>query len=230
MRKPTFLSAVALLLIISLGQSQEQSKVKLPADGDNNGAAAIAALKASTRHGEWVDVEMPGSETKIKSFVVYPERPDKAGVVIVIHEIFGLSDWVRGVADQLASEGFIAIAPDLVSGMGPGGGGTESLGNNATRTVSSLPVDEQFKRLEAVRDYALKIPAANGKIGTVGFCWGGTASFNYAARQPKLNGAIVYYGTAPSKELMARIECPVLGCYGGNDARVTATVEPTKAT
>jgi carboxymethylenebutenolidase len=231
MNKSSLLSAVAVCLLASSLMAQTtQPQVKIPADGDNNGANAQAALKASPRHGEWVDVAMPGSDTKIKSFVVYPERKDKAPVVIVIFEIFGMSDWIGGVTDQLAAEGFIAIAPDLLSGYGPNGGGTESLGNNVGQTIRLLTPEEQAKRLDAVRDYAIKLPAATDKVGCIGFCWGGGASFNYAARQPKLNAAVVYYGTPPDKALMEKITCPVLGCYGGNDARVTATVEPTKAT
>src|SRR3954447_3440648 len=103
-------------------------------------AGAKAALDKTPRHGEWVDIEVPGAKTKLKSYVVYPERKDKAPVVIVIHEIFGLSDWVRSVADQLAADGFIAIAPDLLSGHGPDGGGTDSLGgrDSVTKAVREL--------------------------------------------------------------------------------------------
>src|SRR5690349_398893 len=87
---------------------------------------AKAALENSPRHGEYVDIAVPGAKTPLKAYVVYPERKEKAPVVIVIHEIFGLSDWIRSVADQLAADGFIAIAPDLLSGHGKEGGGTES--------------------------------------------------------------------------------------------------------
>jgi carboxymethylenebutenolidase len=153
----------------------------------------------------------------------------------VIHEIFGMTDWVRAVADQMAAEGFIAIAPDLLSGMGPNGGGTESLGQNVGQTIRSLTPEDQAKKLNAVRDYAIKLPAANGKSGVIGFCWGGAAVFNYAVRQPDLNAGVAYYGqaplqnNAPDKEALAKIKAPILGMYGGNDARITSTVEPTKA-
>lgn len=191
---------------------------------------AAKVLKDSPRHGEWADVAMPGSDTKIHTWVVYPETKDKAGVVIVIHEIFGLSDWVRSVADQLAAEGFVAVAPDLVSGMAPKGGGSEELGDNVRDVIRKVSADEQVKRLDAVREYAIALPAANGKAATIGFCWGGSASFLYASRQPKLNAALVYYGTAPKeKEALSKITAPVIGFYGGDDARVTQTVEPTKA-
>jgi carboxymethylenebutenolidase len=189
---------------------------------------ATTALKDSPRHGEWVDVPM--GDVKIKTWVVYPEVKDKAPVVIVIHEIFGMTDWVRSVADQLAAEGFIAVAPDLLSGMGPDGGGTESLGNNVGQTIRKLTAEDQAKRIDAVRDYALSQPSASDKSATIGFCWGGGASFAYASHQPKLNAAVVYYGTPPKKDDLAKITCPVLGCYGGNDNRVTSTVDPTKTT
>src|SRR5206468_2632953 len=126
----------------------------------------------------------------------------------------------------LAADGFVAVAPDLLSGYGPNGGGTDLLGENVRDAIRKVTPDEQAKRLDAVRDYALALPAASAKTATIGFCWGGSASFAYAAHQPALNGAVVYYGTAP-KEL-DKIACPVLGMYGGNDARVTQTVEPTK--
>jgi carboxymethylenebutenolidase len=185
---------------------------------------AAGVLAKSPRHGEWVDVTMPDG-LKLSTWVVFPERKEKAGVVIVIHEIFGLSDWVRGVADRLAADGFIAVAPDLLSGMGPNGGGTASLGDTVTSEIRKLTPEQVVARLDAVRTYALALPAANGKLGVVGFCWGGAASFNYATAQPKLDAAVVYYGTSPSDpQAYARISAPVLGNYGSDDARVNATI------
>ncbi len=176
-----------------------------------------------------MDVALPGG-TKLLTWVVYPETKAKAGAVIVIHEIFGLTDWVRGVADQLAKEGFIALAPDLLSGMGPNGGGTESLGADATKVIRNLTPGDAAARLDAVRAYALKLPAANGKVGGIGFCWGGTTSFAYAAAQPKLDAAVVYYGTSPeSPEDYAKIGAPVMAFYGGDDARVDATIPRAEA-
>ncbi len=192
----------------------------IPPDADQ----ARAALAKSPRHGEWVDLKLPDGG-KLVTWVVYPEKKEKAGAVIVIHEIFGLTEWVRGVADQLAKEGFIALAPDLLSGKGPGAGGTESLGEDVTKVIRTLTPETVNARLDAVRDYALKIPAANGWTGTVGFCWGGTTSFAYAVAQPKLNAAVVYYGTSPSDAAdYAKIGAPVLGLYGGDDARVNTTI------
>jgi carboxymethylenebutenolidase len=192
---------------------------------------AKAVLESSPRHGEWAEVKVAGRDTPVKLWVVYPERKDKAPVVLVISEIFGLSDWIRGVADQLAKDGFIAVAPDYISGKGPNGGGTDSVASRdeVVKLIRSVTPDDQVAVLNAARDYALKIPAANGKIGTVGFCWGGSASFNYATAQPALGAAAVFYGSSPDAAKLASITAPVMGFYGGNDARVNATIEPAVA-
>lgn len=214
----------AFVLALSLAAS---NVLALPADG----AGATEALKTSPRHGEFVDVALPGSETKLKCFVTYPERSEKAPVVIVVHEIFGLTDWIRAVCDGLAAEGFIAIAPDMLSGMGPEGGGTESFkGDEVRSAIRALKPEVVTQRLDAARDYATKLPAANGKSAAVGFCWGGAVSFSYAAQQPALAGAVVYYGSAPAASEMEKINCPVLGLYGQDDARITSTVDATKET
>jgi carboxymethylenebutenolidase len=199
---------------------------KLPPDAD----AAAGQLKASPRHAEWVEVKNGGG-APIKSFVVYPERKDKAPVVIVIHEIFGLSDWVRGVADQLAKEGFIAIAPDFLSGKGPNGGGSQELGSQgSTQAIRNVTPEDTVKILDAVRSYALTIPSANGKVATIGFCWGGGTSFRYALNQPALDAAVSYYGPMPTDAAAyEKAKAPILGLYGGNDNRVNATIDPAKA-
>ena len=211
----------ALLLAGSLMAQAAEPEIKIPASA----TTAAKALADSPRHGEWADIAVPGSDSKIHTWIVYPERKDKAPVLLVIHEIFGMTDWVRAVADQAAAEGFIAVVPDLLSGMGPGGGGTDSFAADAVRqAIGKLTNDEVAKRLDAVRAHALAFPAAGTKSATVGFCWGGSASFMYATRQPALNAAVVYYGTPPKPEEMAKIPCPVLGLYGGDDARVSSTV------
>ncbi len=186
-------------------------------------------LTSSPRHAEYAVVDVDGKP--VRTWVVYPERKDKAPVVVVIHEIFGLTDWVRAAADQLAAEGFIAVAPDLLSGKGANGGGTDAFPDRdaAIKAVSGLPPDEVVKRLDAVRDYALKLPAASGKSASIGFCWGGGTSFAYAVAQPKLDAAVVYYGPPPRDPAsLAKINAPVLGLYGGDDARITSTVDDTK--
>lgn len=197
-----------------------------PSEGE-----AKTALEKSPRHGEYVDVKLPAGGTPIRTWVVYPERKDKAAVVLVIHEVYGLTDWLRGVADQLAREGYIAVAPDLISGRGPGGGGTDSVTtrDDVVKLVRGLTPDETTARLNAVREYAVKLPAANGKSATIGFCWGGARSFAYAAAQPDLDAAVVYYGVSPETAELARVGAPILGLYGGDDARVNATIAPAEA-
>jgi carboxymethylenebutenolidase len=226
MIKALALSAAVLLLAAGCLclADDTPSAPKLPPSG----TTASDALKASPRHGEWADVPLPGTDIKIHAWVVYPERPDKAPVVLVIHEIFGMSDWVRGVADELAAEGYIAVAPDMLSGFGPDGGGTESLGDQVGANIRELTQDDEVRRLDAVRDYALALPAAKGESASIGFCWGGGVSFAYATRQPKLNGAIVYYGAPPKNDAIANIACPVLGLYGRDDGRISLTVGDTK--
>lgn len=197
----------------------------LPASEEN----AKDALNTSPRHGEMVDVPMTGGPT-IQTWIVYPERKDKAGVVLVIHEVFGLSDWVRGVADQLAREGFIAVVPDLISGMGPGGGGTDSVAgrDEVVKLVHALTPEETKRRLDTVRAWALALPAAKNKYATIGFCWGGGRSFECAATDPEPKGSVVYYGTSPDSLTLTRVKAPVIGFYGGDDERVDATIEPAQ--
>jgi carboxymethylenebutenolidase len=228
MRNRSFVLAIIILagtaLLADRLCADDTPAVKIPPSG----TTAMAALMASPRHGEWADIAIPGSDVKLHTWVSYPERADKAPVVIVIHEIFGMSDWVRSVADQLAAEGFIAVAPDLLSGFGPDGGGTESFKGDSMRAAfGKLTSDELTKRLDAARNYALALPSATTKSASVGFCWGGGASFTYATRQANLNAAVVFYGVPPTKDEMAKIQCPVLGCYGKSDNRITSTVDAT---
>jgi carboxymethylenebutenolidase len=191
-------------------------------------AGAKAALDTSVRHHEWAKIALPGSEVKLNAFVAYPERKDKAPVVIVIHEIYGLTDWIRAVADRLAGDGFIAIAPDLLSGRGPGGGGTEAFAgrDDVVKAVRELAAPDVVAMLNAVSRYGTGLPAATQKFATVGFCWGGAQSFFYATAQPDLGAAVVYYGTSPSSEALTTLKAPVLGLYGEDDARVTTTIPP----
>jgi carboxymethylenebutenolidase len=192
---------------------------ELPADAD----AAVARLEQSARHGEWVRYDAGGGDT-VSAWVVHPERAERAPVVIVIHEIFGLTDWIRAVADQVASAGFIAIAPDLLSGKGPGGGGTTSFDGDAVRqAIRDLASEEVIRRLDGAARYAAALPAARAAYAVIGFCWGGSTRFEYATRQPGLRGAVVYYGSSPEAGY-ERISAAVLGLYGGDDARVNATI------
>ena len=190
-------------------------------------------VEKSPRHREWVKVKNGARE--VNSFVVYPENKNKATAVIVIHEIFGMSDWVQSLTDQLAEAGYVAIAPDLLSGMGPNGGGTSSLSGNAVgQAIQSLPPDQITADLNAVADYISKVPASNGKVVVTGYCWGGGQSFRYATNNPNVKAAFVFYGPAPAsadgtpdKAALARIKAPVYGFYAGNDARINAALPKT---
>ena len=187
---------------------------------------ARATLNKSPRHGEWVTVKH--DNRNVQAFIVYPERKDKAPVVIVIHEIFGLTDWVRSVADKLAANGYIAIAPDLLSGMGPKGGGSSEFPDQtaAMDAVRKLNPDTVTADLNAVADYARKLPAANGKLAVTGFCWGGGQSFRFADNRPDLAAAFVFYGPPPDD--VTKIKAPVYGFYAGNEARIDATIPATQ--
>jgi carboxymethylenebutenolidase len=206
--------ALAVVLVLSLPAAFAQDWAK-------------QTLEKSPRHQEWVQIKH--DNRTVHAFVVYPEVKQKAPVIIVIHEIFGLSDWARTVADQLAANGYIAIAPDFLSGMGPNGGKSSDFPSvDAAREANSKLDDGQVTAdLNAVADYAKKLPAANGKIAVAGFCWGGSQSFRFATNRKDLSAAFVFYGSGPKD--VAAINAPVYGFYAGNDARIGATIPDTTA-
>ena len=202
-------------------------------------------LAKSPRHQEWVNVKYKpanaNAEREVSAFVVYPEVKTKTTSVLVIHEIFGMSDWVQSLTDQLAEAGYIAIAPDLLSGMGPNKGGTSDVataGSNAIGTaIRELPPDQITADLNAVADYVAALPSANGKLAVAGFCWGGGQAFRFATNRPSLKASFVFYGAPPmtgpqdnqviDKAALARISCPVYGFYAENDMRINATLPAT---
>jgi carboxymethylenebutenolidase len=186
---------------------------------------AKTRLDASPRHHEYVPLKH--GDRIVQAFVVYPEVKTKAPVIVLIHEIFGLSDWAKEMADELAGQGFIVVAPDLLSGFGPNGGGSDAFPSMdaTTKAVSGLDPAVVNADLDAAADYAKKIPAADGKIAVAGFCWGGSKSFAFAAHRKDLSAAFVFYGTGPAD--VTTITAPVYGFYAGNDARVGATVPAT---
>ena len=187
---------------------------------------ARTKVDKSPRHREWVTVTHDGR--KVETFVAYPESSKNTPVIIVIHEIFGMSDWVENVTDEFAAAGYIAIAPDLLSGMGPKGGGTREIAAaDVGRTIQKLPPDQIPADLNAVAEYGLKLPAASKKLFVTGFCYGGGQAFRFATNRPDLAAAMAFYGTPPDKESMARIKAPVFGFYAGNDQRVDATIPDT---
>lgn len=209
-----FITVIILLSLLPVAFSQDWAKKR---------------LEQSPRHQEWVDVKH-GNRT-VRCFVVYPERKEKTPAVIVIHEIMGLTDWVMSVADQLAENGYIAIAPDLLSGMAPGGGRTIDFPdvNKVREAISALPQAQITSDLNAVSDYVKKLPSCNGRIAVAGFCWGGTQSFLFATERSDLSAAFVFYGSGPKDEnAIARIRCPVYGFYGENDNRINATIPETE--
>jgi len=208
-----YLSLVLILLATQAVSAQDWAK---------------AALENSPRHREWVTVKH--GDRSVETFVAYPESKDKTPVVIVIHEIFGMTDWVQDLADEIAAAGYIAVAPDLLSGMGPNGGRSSSFDQGkAMEAVSHLDPDQVTADLLAVADYGKKLPASNGELFVVGFCWGGGQSFRFATNRPDLSAAFVFYGGPPDKDAMARIHAPVYAFYAGNDARIDATIPDATA-
>jgi carboxymethylenebutenolidase len=196
-------------------QTTRQPTNEVPAQGLND----------SPRHHEWVAV--PQGDRQVQSYIAYPETDKKATAVIVIHENRGLTDWERNVADQLAAAGYLAIAPDLLSGAGPDGGRTSDFASSdaAREAIYQLPPQQVTADLHAVYEFVSRLPAANGKVAVVGFCWGGSQAFRMATTHPNLAAAFVFYGTGPdSKDAISQIRAPVFGFYGGNDARVNATI------
>jgi carboxymethylenebutenolidase len=184
---------------------------------------AQAQLKKSPRHREWVTVKH--DSRAVQTFVVYPESKDKRPVVLIIHEIFGLTDWAQELADEVAEAGYIAVAPDLLSGMAPNGGRTSDFPDDkAIEAIGHLNPDQITADLNAAADNALKLPASNGKLFVAGFCWGGGQAFRFATNRPDLAAAFVFYGPPPDKDAMARIKAPVYGFYAGNDQRIGATL------
>src|SRR6266516_4447082 len=174
-------------------------------------------LNSSPRHGEWVDIK--SGDRTIKAFVVYPERKDKAPAVLVIQEIFGLTDWLRSMCDELAENGVIAIAPDFLNCQ------KFEDADGASKATSGVTQDQVKVVLNATADYALKIPACNGTLAVCGFCWGGGWTFQYATMNPSLKAAYSFYGVAIDNANDAKkVTCPVYGFYAENDERVNATI------
>ncbi|MBX3416048.1 MAG: dienelactone hydrolase family protein [Pirellulaceae bacterium] len=187
-------------------------------------------VEQSPRHGEWVKIKI--GEREVESFVIFPEVADRAQAVVVIHEIFGLTDWVRGVGDDLAAAGYIAVCPDLLSGAGPNGGGTSSFEKveDARRAIGALDPDQITSDLNGAVDYAAGLAACNGQVAVMGFCWGGSQAFRFATNNEKILVALPFYGSGPTEpKAIAKISAPVHGFYGGNDARVNATIPQSEA-
>jgi carboxymethylenebutenolidase len=206
--------------------------VSVGQQGTSIPASAVTAadrLAKSPRHAEWVAIKL-GANDSVMAWVVYPERRDKAPVVIAIHENTGINTWTRSVADQLAADGFIGIAPDLTTMFRTGDLKADPAADAGRAAIGQVTPELGNRIIDAVAKYALALPAAQPKYGIVGFCWGGGRSFMHAVASPTLGASVVYYGSPPTAEQMAAIKAPVLGLYGGNDARITSTVPSTDST
>jgi carboxymethylenebutenolidase len=188
---------------------------------------ARQAVDKSPRRHEWVSVKHDGRS--VESFVAHPQSRDKAPAIVVIHDIYGMTDWAESVADEFAEAGYAAILPDLLSGMAPNGGRTKDFpADGVGQAILKLPPDQITADLNALADYAGKLPSANGKVCVVGFSWGGGESFRFATNRRGLSAAFVFYGEGPAPEQIAKIQAPVYGFYAGADERVDATVPATR--
>jgi carboxymethylenebutenolidase len=219
---------IAFTSAVALAQSDRPKKLdRSPSSSDLiKSSSAIERLQTSPRHHEWADIESAGGR-KVRTWVVYPQIDHAATVVLIIHENRGLTDWVRALADELAEVGYIAVAPDLLSGTGPGGGGTSAFGSEvkAIEGIHNLKPKQVTADLDAAFKYAQNLPAGNKAVAVAGFCWGGGQTFAYATHNPKIAAAFVFYGPAPAEEAdYEKIQAPVYGFYGGSDFRITGEV------
>jgi carboxymethylenebutenolidase len=212
----------------STSASASRDAAQQAADLPAGAADAQSRLAKSPRHGEWAMVKV-GSDS-VRAWLVYPQVSTKAPVVVVVHEIFGLSSWVRGVADQLAADGFVAIAPDLLTGKIAPNLDDSTLKAQGPALIGTLDPADVQRKLDAVAQYAMALPAAEKKYGIVGFCWGGGVSFAHdahAGASRELGASVVYYGVPPQADQLPNVHAPVLGLYGGTDARIALTVPGT---
>ena len=211
----------AAALTITLAARPQQAP-----DIPPSGQRALDRLSKSPRHGEWVAIKVNATDS-VMAWVVYPERKDKAPIVIAIHENTGINTWTRSVADQLAADGFIGIAPDLTTMFRTGDLTADPESDAGRAAIRQVTPEMGNAILDAVAAYGMNLPSAQKKYGIIGFCWGGGRSFLHATHSPSLAASVVFYGGPPSVEAMERITAPVLGLYGGNDARINATIPAT---
>ena len=178
----------------------------------------LPSLTVSDRldiHAEYV--KYASGADSITAYVAYPQRADPAPGIIVIHEIFGMSDFVRSTTEDLAKAGYVALAPDLLSRRG----GTPASPDSARRLVASLNPDTITQDLNAAFAYLRGLKAVQPEaIGVIGFCWGGGESFRYATNNPSLRAFVVCYGPAPDLADVHRIRAPGLGVYADRDSRI----------
>lgn len=234
MRQPVVLMALVLTLPASGAWAQvaeKTIKTEKQVPGKTapvliNSPSPLDRLQKSPRHHEWAEIESAGGH-KVRAWVVYPQVDHPATVVLLIHENRGLSDWMRGLADQVAEAGYVAVAPDLLTGAGPKGGGTAEFASEvkAIDAIGRLKQEQVTADLDAVFKYAKGLDTGNKTVAVAGFCWGGGQAFAYAAHNPKVAAAFVFYGSPPKTEAEYKsIQAPVYGFYGGNDFRISGKV------
>ncbi len=220
MRIASPLLAVAFLVSVAPLSAQQS----LPASGDR----ANERLAASPRQAEWVVIR--AGEDSVRAWVVYPERREGAGVVVAVHDNRGMSNWIRAVADQLAADGFIAIAPDMLSMLDvPRRPDGESEPDAVRAQIGQVDQAIRDRFIQAAGEWGTRLPGTSSKYGIVGFCWGGSTVFAHAVAAPAALGAVVvYYGGSPSPDRLGSVRAPILGLYGEDDARVNQTVPPAE--
>lgn len=210
MRSQLALATSALLAVATSAWSQDP---------------AAQRLENSPRHHEWVEITTEGGRT-VRALVVFPEVGKPVHAVVLIHENRGLTNWEKGVADQVAEAGYLAIAPDLLSGTAPDGGNTDDYpsADAARDGIYKLPPEQVMADLDATVATIKEQTACDGTVAVAGFCWGGGTAFSYAAHSPEVAASFVFYGSAPGPEVLDKIQVPVYGFYGGNDFRITGAV------
>ncbi len=225
-----FISAGVVFLAAAACTSNQMPGSSAPAfPTPPDAAGAPSRLAASPRHGEWVMIRT-GPNDSLRSWVIYPERSTRAPVVIVVQEIFGLTPWIRSVADQLAADGFIAIAPDFLTMQNIPSGPDSLVSAASVAATRSLNAADVQRQIDAVARYGMSLPSAQQKYGIVGFCWGGGVSFTHATHSPTLGAAVVYYGPNPPPTALQAVRAPVLGLYGSEDNRVNSTIPAADST
>ncbi|PBB90558.1 carboxymethylenebutenolidase [Mesorhizobium sp. WSM3864] len=189
----------------------------------NSAKAAIVAENDPRVKGE--DITYPGSSGEMKGYLVKPaNQSGKLGTVIVVHENRGLNAHIRDVARRVALEGFVALAPDFLSPLG----GTPADEDKARDMFSKLDAAQVAADGVATVAYLKTYQDSNGKVGAVGFCWGGGTVNTLAVNAPDLSAGVAYYGMQPKAEDVPKIKAALLLHYAGLDERINAGIDAYK--
>ena len=170
-------------------------------------------------------ITLPGATGEISGYLAHPKSAARLPAVIVIHENRGLNPHIEDVTRRLALEGFVALAPDLLSPAG----GTPANEDTAREMIGKLDAGQVVQNLIQARDFLAAHAAANGKVGAVGFCWGGGMANELAVHAPGLNAGVAYYGRQPKSEVVAQIQAPLLLHYAGLDKRINEGIPAFEA-